>query len=170
MKRNKPIIKRRKAGTQYLRRRNAGYMYGDDRSAGGWLLLLPQGLGGADIRHITLDNLTPLGRDGETENPAMSHHLYRWRVDTDGKSFVAYTASYWWDTHGNSEGQEATWFAYTGRGKCTQGRNCPGVRRTYTPWSGVEVSFHPPSRCPYAVQNIRTWKLERQIVPRPTYW
>lgn len=160
MKRNKPIVRQRTAGTQSRKRRPYWF---DERRAETWKVYVPQSLVGADAHTFSMAGAVPAGEEGKQDDPRLSPGLCRWRLDVDGKSmfvFVSWGAWYTWSTgSGLSEvvpHKGDTWYVFTTEGKCTR-PNCSFTRYDYSD-KGDEIPSHRPGRCPGGIPLDATWK------------
>jgi hypothetical protein len=160
MKRNKPLCKTRKAGTQIRLRRPYWY---DERRAETWKVYVPQSLVGTDARTFSMAEAVPAGEGDNPGNPGISPSLYRWRLDVDGKSvlvYVSWGAWYPWSTGSSLSDvvahQGDTWYVFTAEGKCDR-LKCPFTRYGYSD-KGDEIPQHRPGRCPGGIPLDATWK------------
>lgn len=158
MKRNKPIVKHRRSGTQTWRRLR---YWSDPRSAETWTVIVPQAVAG-DARTFSLAGATAAGSEGIPGDPTYAPNLFRWLLHIDGKPvmvFAAWGEWYHWAGH-NGRFQDVPgggiWIAYNARGKCTRER-CPQTRYFYSS-TGAEISVHVPGRCALGLPLDASWK------------
>lgn len=161
MKRNKPLCKRRKAGTQAERRRRAGWSWQDwQRQAADWTVFVPQSVVGTDAKVFDMTGATPFGIDEVPGDPTFQHGMNRWRLDIDGKSVVVYT-SWRWGSSGALPRTGDVWYAFTSKGKCLRD-NCQMTWFDYAD-NGSEIPHHRPGACPLGIPLDASWKYARRV-------
>lgn len=159
MKRNKPLVKRRRSGTQSQRRRPYWF---DDRGTNDWLVIVPQALAGKDARTFSMADAVPDGVNGNPDDPTLTPGLYRWRLSVGGRTVPVYTVQHGWYKWNPDYGFSAVprtgdvWYAFTAECKCQRSR-CPLTRYYYSE-ADNEVPMHRPGRCPLGVPGDTLWK------------
>lgn len=158
MKRNKPLCKHRRSGTQTWRRRP---YWSDPRRAETWTVIIPQAVAG-DARTFDLSGAVPAGIENKPDDPTYAPNLYRWLLHIDGKPvmvFACWGGWYRWSTN-TDRFRDApsgdTWYAFTAEGKCGRSR-CPLTRYVYSDFD-AEVPRHRPGRCPLGMPIDGSWK------------
>jgi hypothetical protein len=149
MKRNKPLVKTRAAGTQHRKRWKAGYHGWQDyeRGVGDWDIVVAQSVVG-DAKTFSMEDAVPAGEDGNPEHPYWKGVL-RWRVEQGARTVFVYSAP--------PEGTEDTFVVFSARRKCTKGDACPLVRYHCTDMD-FSLHTHHPWRCPGGVPSPGVWK------------
>lgn len=165
MKRNKPLDKRHRVGTQTWRRRS---YWSDQRSTGDWTVIVPQAHVGADARILNLSGAVTDGAENVAGDPTVGPNLYRWRLDLFGRATPVYAVRgpwYAWTGHSGRFGAVPrtgdVWYAFTSEGKCER-TNCP--RTTYF-YEGVDgrIARHVPGGCPLGIPLDAGWKYAGRI-------
>lgn len=163
-KRNKPIIKHRKPGTQWGRRRKYGADY--ERQMGKWVLLVPETAG---IDRYELPRLM-VGAIPTPMEETWGRRACRWRLDVGGRSWTVWSVegravpSRWWGEGrlpwglGNLADKDTRWLVYEGERRCSQGANCPEAYRYFADNGVSEITRHRPGSCPFAVRESGAWK------------
>jgi len=156
VKRNKPIVKTRAAGTQHKKRREAGYFGWRDyeRGVNDWRIVVAQSVVG-DTKTFSMDGAVPAGEDGNPDDPAWKG-VFRWRLDRDGKEIFVYSTP--------PSGTTDKFVVFTAERKCDRGDNCPMVRY----WStdiDFTLSRHRPGNCPMAVPGPGAWRRKGMYEP-----
>ncbi|MEW2434395.1 hypothetical protein AB0952_09465 [Streptomyces caniferus] len=168
MKRNKPIVKRRKAGTQMQRR--SAYRF-DDQSTGYWALAVRQSFVGVRENVLDMTGAVPAGDFSDLpEDPRMRGGLLRWRLQRDGQTEYVYGRQQW--SRGGGFGRDNlplspdVFHVFTAsRRACTRGSRCPLTSYLLSD-SDIEVPRHHPDRCPMSVLDDGTpWRLAGRVVP-----
>jgi hypothetical protein len=179
MKRNKPLIKRRKAGTQYERRRP--YQWRESATAY-WALAVPQAFAGTGQTVLDMTGAVPAGADDSCPDSPLYGSSLRWRLDRDGQSQFVYGELVW--RRYQSESQAAYGKRIVGsfrrslptsadvfhvfvaeRPGCARGTRCPLAQHWYTAIE-ADLSTHRPDQCPMGVLNEGPpWRLIGQTVP-----
>ncbi|MEU0022030.1 hypothetical protein ABZ173_30685 [Streptomyces rochei] len=176
MKRNKPLIKRRKAGTQYMRRRPYRWQV---RSTGHWVLAVPQAFVGTSQTVLDMTGAVPAGADESSpDDPRYDGSILRWRLDRDGQTQFVY--GFWtWGRSQSAKGKRfsarfrlslpATSDVYhvfaAERPACARGTRCPLAQHWYTAIE-ADRATHRPDQCPMGVLNDGPpWRLIGRTVP-----
>ncbi|MBC7267424.1 MAG: hypothetical protein H5T76_01710 [Streptomyces sp.] len=180
MRRNKPLVKQRKRGTQARRRR--AYRF-NDRSAAHWALAVPQAFVGVRETVLDMTGAVPAG-DGVNvpEDPHCGGAL-RWRLDRDGQSVFVYGIHLWGGRYRTEDPETYSrrvaerfrtaiptspdvYHVFTAeRDGCTRGPKCPLTRYFYSD-ADIEVPHHRPDRCPMSVlADGLPWRLVGRVVP-----
>ncbi|MFE2268557.1 hypothetical protein ACFXB4_04905 [Streptomyces lavendulae] len=179
MKRNKPLIKRRKAGTQNERRRP--YQWQESATTY-WALAVPQAFAGTGQTVLDMTGAVPAGDDESSpDNPRYGSSL-RWRLDRDGQTQFVYGKEVWRRYRGESQAAYGKRIADSSRRSlptspdvyhvfvaerpgCARGTRCPLTQHWYTAIE-ADLSTHRPDRCPMGVLNDGPpWRLIGQTVP-----
>ncbi|MEW1895280.1 hypothetical protein [Streptomyces albidoflavus] len=87
MKRNKPLIKRRKAGTQSERRRPYRWQ---ESATSYWALAVPQAFTGTGQTVLDMTGAVPAGADGSDPDDPRYGSSLRWRLGRDGQTQFVY--------------------------------------------------------------------------------
>ncbi|MFJ8677304.1 hypothetical protein [Streptomyces sp. NPDC093589] len=168
MKRNKPIVKQRKAGTQS--RRRWAYRF-DGWSTGFWALSVRQSFVGVRADVLDMTGAVPAGDFSDLpEDPRMRGGLLRWRLERDGRTEYVYGRKQWSRDGGfrrdNLPVSEDVFHTFTASRKtCTRGSKCPLTSYILSD-SGIEVPRHHPDRCPMTVlEDGPSWRLTGRVVP-----
>ncbi|MDX3206251.1 MULTISPECIES: hypothetical protein [Streptomyces] len=179
MKRNKPLIKRRKAGTQYRRRRL--HPWGKHASSY-WALAVPQAFTGTGQTVLDMTGAVPAGADeSRPDNPRYGSVL-RWRLDREGQTQFVYGIQVWGRYRGESPSAYGKRISdafrrslptspdvhhvfVAERPGCARGTRCPLTQHWYTAIE-ADLSTHQPDRCPMGVLNDGPpWRLIGRTVP-----
>lgn len=151
MKRNNPLPKTRKAGTQAKKRHAAGHYGWMDRERGmqEWSLVVAQSVVGDD-RTFSMEGAVPAGEGDKPEDPLWKGVL-RWRLDREGKTFFVYSSP--------PDGSTDTFIVFTAERKCIHGKSCP---LTHYWCTDIDFSLarHQPGSCPMGVPWPGVWKLK----------
>jgi hypothetical protein len=180
MKRNKPVIKRRKLGTQY--RRRSAYQF-PQRATSHWALAVPQAFAGTHETVFDMTGAVPAGSDVDNPEDPRFGSVLRWRVERDGQTAFVYGL---WSWGGRSHGQGPSAYGkriaesvrssiptspdvyhvfVAEREGCAHGTKCVLTRYFYT-HADREVPSHRPDRCPIGVLNDGPpWRLVGRTVP-----
>ncbi len=180
MKRNKPIVKRRKAGTQSQRRRPYWF---DERGASHWALAVPQAFAGVDQTVFDMTGAVTAGTDDDRPEDPRAGSALRWRIDRDGQTAFVYGLWIWGGrphrespaSYGNRIAQYMRRSIPTSpdvyhvfmaeRTGCPHGTRCSLTRYFYSD-SDIELPQHRPDRCPMSVLNDGPpWRLVGRTVP-----
>ncbi|WP_435060155.1 hypothetical protein [Streptomyces sp. bgisy060] len=166
MKRNKPLIKRRKFGTQSERRKPYRWQEG---ATAVWALAVPQAFAGADQTVLDMTGAVPAGDDESApDNPRYGSRL-RWRLDRDGQSQFVYGKLIWRRYQSESQAAYGRRVADSFRRSlptstdvyhvfvaerpvCNRGTRCPLTQHWYTAIE-ANLSTHRPDQCPMGVLN-----------------
>ncbi|WP_431985253.1 hypothetical protein [Streptomyces qinglanensis] len=160
MKRNKPVVKRRKAGTQIRRRWPYGF---DHRGAGDWALWVPQSFVGARETVLDMNGAVP---DGDLTDlpadPRMRGGGLRWRLHRGGRTVYVY-GCHTWGRGGPGRtgmGTSDVYYVFTARRRaCTRGSKCPLTSYFLSWYSDIEIPEHRSDRCPMAVlEDGPSWR------------
>ncbi|MFE3558391.1 hypothetical protein ACFXKW_26545 [Streptomyces sp. NPDC059193] len=179
MKRNKPLTKHRKPGTQRQHRKAFRF---DDRGSAHWAIATPQAFAGVRESVFDMAGTVPAGDRANPQNPQCGSWL-RWRIERDGKSAFVYAVHL---GHGrySSESPDAydrrvaalfrtalptspdVYHVFTAeRNGCTRGAKCPLASHFYSD-SDIAIPRHRPDRCPASVvANSSPWRLVGRVVP-----
>ncbi|EDY53273.1 hypothetical protein [Streptomyces clavuligerus] len=180
MKRNKPLIKRRKAGTQSERRR--AYRW-QESATSYWALAVPQAFIGAGQTVLDMTGAVPAGFDeSKPDNPRYGSKL-RWRLDRDGQTQFVYGKRVWRRyppsesraAYGKRIADSFRWSLPSStdvyhvfvaeRPSCAHGTRCPLTRHVYTAIE-ADLSVHEPDECPTSVLNDGPpWRLIGRTIP-----
>ncbi|MEU8544631.1 hypothetical protein AB0C52_32320 [Streptomyces sp. NPDC048717] len=166
MKRNKPLIKRRKFGTQSERRK--AYRWQEGATAV-WALAVPQAFAGADRTVLDMTGAVPAGDDESAPDDPRYGSRLRWRLDRDGRSQFVYGKQIW--RRYQSESQAAygkrvadsfrlslptstdVYHVFVAeRPVCGRRARCPLTQHWYTAIE-ADLSTHRPDHCPMGVLN-----------------
>ncbi|GAA1237937.1 hypothetical protein [Streptomyces rhizosphaericus] len=178
MKRNKPLVKQRKAGTQH--RRRSAYWF-RDRATAHWVLAVPQAFAGVHETVFDMTGAVPAGNDVEYPESPRFGSVLRWRIDRNGQTAYVYglrIGSRFRQSPSISGTRVAAsvrrsiptssdvYHVFVAeRDVCTRGAKCTLTRYFYT-YSGHEVASHMPERCPTAVlDDGPPWRLVCRTVP-----
>lgn len=180
MKRNKPLFKQRKRGTQARRRWR--YEFGDSGKTR-WALAVPQAFVGVRETVLDMTGAIPAGADENApDNPRYGSAL-RWRLDRDGQTTFVYGIHLWGgrtrhedpQTYGRRVAERFrtaiptspdVYHVFTAeREGCARGTKCPLTMYFYSD-SDVEVPRHKVDRCPTGVLTDGVpWRLVGRVVP-----
>ncbi|MEV7839130.1 hypothetical protein AB0O77_18250 [Streptomyces albidoflavus] len=179
MKRNKPLIKRRKAGTQSERRRPYRWQ---ESATSYWALAVPQAFTGTGQTVLDMTGAVPAGADGSDPDDPRYGSSLRWRLGRDGQTQFVYGTqvggryrSESLSAYGKriSEGfrrslptsPDVYHVFVAARPGCERGTRCPLTRHWYTAIE-ADLSTHRPDRCPMGVLNDGPpWRLIGRTVP-----
>ncbi|MFD8417229.1 hypothetical protein ACFV2Q_36745 [Streptomyces sp. NPDC059650] len=179
MQRNKPLIKRRKAGTQIERRRP--YQWRESATTY-WALAVPQAFAGTGQTVLDMTGAVPAGDDESSPDSPRYGSSLRWRLDRDGRTQFVYGEKVWRRYRGESQAaygkrivDSFRWSLPTStdvyhvfvaeRPSCARGTRCPLTQHWYTAIE-ADLSTHRPDRCPMGVLNDGPpWRLIGQTVP-----
>lgn len=179
MKRNKPLIKRRKAGTQYRRRRL--HPWGKHASSY-WALAVPQAFTGTGQTVLDMTGAVPAGSDESRPDSPRYGSVLRWRLDREGQTQFVYGIQVWGRYRGESPAAYGKRLSdafrrslptspdvhhvfVAERPGCARGTRCPLTRHWYTAIE-ADLSTHQPDRCPMGVLNDGPpWRLIGRTVP-----
>ncbi|MEU5958145.1 hypothetical protein [Streptomyces sp. NPDC047525] len=180
MKRNKPIVKRRKYGTQSLRRRPYAF---DHRSSSHWALAVPQAFAGVDQSAFDMTGAVAAGNDPDRPEDPRFGSVLRWRIDRDGQTEFVYGRETWSShpgtgssDYGKRVGESFRWSIPTPstdvyhvfvaeREACARGTKCPLTRYFYA-YADLERPSHRPDQCPMSVlSDGPPWRLVGRTVP-----
>ncbi|MFD8731496.1 hypothetical protein [Streptomyces sp. NPDC059611] len=179
MKRNKPLMKLRKMGTQNRRRKPYRYQ---GRSTVYWALAVPQAFTGARGTVLDMTGATPAGADEARPDSPRYGGVMRWRIDRDGRTQFVYGVRV------SERGQHQSQSAYekrilkkmrltlpvsedafhvfvAARPDCVRGKRCPLAWHWYTAIE-ADLSRHRADQCPMGVLNDGPpWRLVGGTVP-----
>ncbi|MFZ3491844.1 hypothetical protein ACODT5_01140 [Streptomyces sp. 5.8] len=179
MKRNKPLIKRRKAGTQYERRRPYQWQ---ERATTYWALAVPQAFAGTNQTVLDMTGAVPAGADESSPDSPRYGSSLRWRLDRGGQTQFVYGEQVWRRYQGESQAAygkrivdsfrhslpispDVYHLFVAERPGCARGTRCPLTQHWYTAIE-ADLSTHRPDRCPMGVLNDGPpWRLIGQTVP-----
>ncbi|MCX4792002.1 hypothetical protein OG369_39840 [Streptomyces sp. NBC_01221] len=180
MKRNKPIVRQRKAGTQSQRRRPYWF---DDRGSNHWALAVPQAFAGVDQTVFNMTGAVAAGADENRPEDPRFGSVLRWRIDRVGQTEFVYGEWIWSGRplreHPTSYGKRLAnsmgrsiptsldvYHVFVAeRGGCTHGTKCSLTRYFYSD-ADIELPRHRPDRCPMSVLNDGPpWRLVGRTVP-----
>ncbi|TGB15493.1 hypothetical protein [Streptomyces sp. MZ04] len=178
MKRNKPIRKHRKSGTQRSRRR--AYWF-DHRGSSHWVLAVPQAFAGADQSVFDMTGAVAAGNNPERPEDPRFGSVLRWRIDRDGQTAFVYGQegspyrSKRSSDYGKSIAESFRQSIPTSpdvyhvfvaeRESCTRGTKCPLTWYFYT-YPDFDKPSHRPDRCPMSVLSDGSpWRLIGRTVP-----
>lgn len=154
VKRNKPLVRHRKLGTQWRRRKQYRH---DHRSAREWMLWVPQSFVGARETVLDMHGAVP---DGDLtdlpEDPQMRDGSLRWRLHRGGKTVYVYGHPTWGRggpgrTDRDSSSEDIHYIFTARRRACTRGSKCPLTSYFLSWYSDIEILEHRPDRCPMTV-------------------
>ncbi|MEU5137064.1 hypothetical protein [Streptomyces californicus] len=179
MKRNKPLIKLRKMGTQYRRRK--AYRY-QERSTVYWALAVPQAFTGTRGAVLDMTGAVPAGTDETCPDNPRYGGVMRWRLERDGPTQFVYGVGV------SERSQHQSQSAYVkrilksmryalpvsgdafhvfaaARPVCARGKRCPLAWHWYTAIE-ADLSKHRADQCPMGVLNDGPpWRLVGGTVP-----
>ncbi|MEV6583859.1 hypothetical protein AB0M92_37645 [Streptomyces sp. NPDC051582] len=179
MKRNKPLIKHRKAGTQYRRRRL--YAWGE-RASSSWALAVPQAFTGTSQTVLDMTGAAPAGTDESSPDSPRYGPVLRWRLERGDQPQFVYGVQVWGRYRGESPSDYGKRIAdgfrlclpispdvyhvfVAKRPGCARGTQCPLTRHWYTAIE-ADLSTHRSDWCPMAVLNDGApWRLIGRTVP-----
>ncbi|GLX22597.1 hypothetical protein [Streptomyces lavendulae] len=181
MKRNKPYIRRRKAGTQDERRR--AYRWRESATSH-WALAVPQAFVGTGQTVLDMTGAAPAGSDESApDSPRYGlGSLLRWRLDRDGQTQFVYGIQVWGRYRSESSSAYGKRISdafrrslptspdvhhvfVAERPGCARGTRCPLTDHWYTAIE-ADLSTHRPDRCPMGVLNDGPpWRLVGRTVP-----
>ncbi|MFI5986820.1 hypothetical protein ACIBEA_38910 [Streptomyces sp. NPDC051555] len=178
MKRNKPLTKHRKPGTQHQHRKAFRF---DDRGSAHWAIAVPQAFAGVRESVFDMEGAVPAGDRANPLNPQYGSGL-RWRVEREARSAFVYGVNLWHGRYG-TESPDAygrrvsalfrtalptspdVYHVFTAeRNGCTRGAKCP-LTSNYSD-SDIAIPHHRPDRCPTSVATDGSpWRLVGRVVP-----
>lgn len=162
MKRNKPIWKHRKPGTQARLR----YPHWRDREgAVTWTVIVPQAIVGVEARTFSMDGAVPSGHHDRPDDPRVTSGAHRWILDGSMVVYAKVGGLSSWDVTYGFEGVPRigdVWYAFTAGRECLR-NPCPLTHYWY---EGPDATLkrHRKGFCPLAVSGEGVWKYAGRMV------